>query len=87
MAEYKYRPRGVCSTQISFDLDDQKRIHNLHYENGCDGGSKAIAVLVEGMPAKDVADKLRGNLCENKGTSCADQLARALDSVLNNDPE
>ena len=87
MKEYKFSPEGVCSTQISFELDDQDRIHNLHYEDGCDGGSKAIAILVEGMPAKKVADILRDNNCEDRGTSCADQLALALDRVLNNDPE
>jgi uncharacterized protein (TIGR03905 family) len=86
MAGYLFKPQGVCSTLISFELDDQKRIHNLRYEKGCDGNLKALGVMTEGMPAREVMDKLRGVNCGNKGTSCADQLAQALDYVLTNDP-
>lgn len=84
MAEYAFKPRGVCSTLLSFELDDQKRIHNLRFENGCDGNLKAIAILLEGMSAQKAADLLRGNLCGKRGTSCADQLAQALDYALIN---
>ena len=87
MAEYIFRPQGVCSTRLSFELDDQKRIHNLCYKDGCDGGSKAVAVLVEGMPAAEVANLLRDTLCGIKGTSCSDQLAQALDYALGNEPK
>ena len=87
MAEYVFRPQGVCSTQVSFELDDQKRIHNLCFRDGCDGGSKAVAILVEGRSAAEVADILRDTLCGIKGTSCSDQLAQALDYVLGNEPK
>ena len=77
-----FTPRGVCSVQIDFDLDSEKRIHNLSYIRGCNGNLKAIGKLVEGRPAAEVADILRGNDCQNRGTSCADQLAKAIDQAL-----
>ncbi len=82
MKNYTYTPTGVCSRQISFDIDDEGRIHNLEYERGCNGNLKAIGRLVEGRDAKEVADILRGNLCGGKGTSCADQLAKSIDEAI-----
>ena len=86
MAGYAFKPQGVCSRLINFELDGEKRIHNLQYEGGCNGNLKALGILLEGMPAKAAADKLRGNDCGGRGTSCADQLAQALDYVLINNP-
>jgi uncharacterized protein (TIGR03905 family) len=78
MNSYSYRPRGVCASQIRFDLEDGK-LHNIAFTGGCNGNLKAIGKLVEGKDAKEVADILRGNTCGMKGTSCADQLAKAID--------
>ena len=86
MAGYAFKPQGVCARLINFELDGEKRIHNLQYEGGCNGNLKALGILLEGMPAKEAADKLRGNDCGGRGTSCADQLAQALDYVLINNP-
>ena len=86
MAGYAFKPQGVCSRLINFELDGEKRIHNLQYEGGCNGNLKALGILLEGMPAKEAADKLRGNDCGGRGTSCADQLAQALDYGLINNP-
>ena len=63
MAGYAFKPQGVCSRLINFELDGEKRIHNLQYEGGCNGNLKALGILLEGMPAKEAADKLRGNDC------------------------
>lgn len=76
--EYIYFPRGVCSKKIDFELDDEGKVHNVKFTSGCPGNLKAIAKLVEGMDAKEVIKILEGNLCGSKGTSCADQLAKAL---------
>ncbi len=82
MQTYNYRPRGpVCSRQISFSLEDGK-LHNVRFVGGCDGNLKAIGKLVEGKDAKDIAALLRGNDCGGRGTSCADQLARAVEEAL-----
>ena len=82
MQQYTYKPSGVCSVLIEYELDDEKKIHNLKFTGGCNGNLKAIARLLEGQDARYAADTLRGNLCGNKGTSCADQLSKALDQAL-----
>lgn len=74
---YSYTPRGVCSQDISFDIEDGN-VHNVVFMGGCDGNLKAIGKLVEGMPKDKVISTLEGNTCGMKPTSCADQLARAL---------
>lgn len=81
MKNYSFIPHRVCSRKISFDLDGGK-IYNLHFEGGCPGNLKAIGRLLEGRDAREAADILRGNDCGGKGTSCADQLALALDEAL-----
>ena len=78
MEHVTFKPSGVCSVQIDFDLEDGK-IFNLKYIGGCNGNLKAIGRLVEGKDAKEIADILRGNDCKGRGTSCADQLAKAID--------
>ena len=83
MQEYTYAPRGVCSRKITFELDDEKKLHNVRFEGGCNGNLKAIGRLVEGKAAGEISDILKGNLCGMRGTSCADQLALAIESVIN----
>ena len=78
MKHYTYNPKGVCSTVIDYDLDDEKKIHNLKFTGGCNGNLKAIGKLLEGQDAKNAADILKGNDCKGRGTSCADQLSKAL---------
>lgn len=81
MPSYSYRPRGVCASQIRFDLEDGK-LHNINFMGGCHGNLKAIGLLLEGADAQEAADKLRGNTCGNRPTSCADQLSRAIDKAF-----
>ncbi|MBR6093458.1 MAG: TIGR03905 family TSCPD domain-containing protein [Lachnospiraceae bacterium] len=82
MKEVNYRPKGVCSVLIHYDLDDENKIHNLSFVGGCNGNLKAIGRLLEGKDAQEAADILRGNQCGNRGTSCADQLAKSIDEAL-----
>lgn len=81
MATYKYTPRGVCSRQISFDIEDGK-LHSVSFEGGCNGNLKAIGKLLEGQSAEDAVRILKGNDCSGRGTSCADQLAKAVEKAL-----
>ncbi len=74
---YTYRPKGVCSSKITFDLNDGV-VGDVQFEGGCNGNLKAIALLVDGMKAQDLIDKLKGNTCGFRATSCADQLATAV---------
>ncbi len=77
-----YRTSGTCSRQISFDIVDGN-VHNVSFVGGCNGNLKGIGKLVEGMPAEDVIAKLEGTDCGGRGTSCPDQLAKALKAELN----
>ncbi len=81
MEHVSFSPRGVCAMKIDFDIDEGK-LHNVRFTGGCNGNLKAIGLLVEGKDAGEVADILRGNDCNMKGTSCADQLARAIDQYI-----
>ena len=83
MVHHVYYPQGVCSRQIDFDIDDEKKIHNLVFTGGCNGNLKAIGKLCEGKNASDISKLLLGNTCGPRPTSCADQLARALIQALN----
>ena len=78
MEHKTFAPKGVCSVQIDFDIDETKKLHNVKFVGGCNGNLKAIGKLVEGKDAAEIADILRGNQCGVRGTSCADQLAKAL---------
>ena len=82
MAQYTYTPKGVCPRQIDFEIDDDKNIRNIKFYGGCDGNQHAIAKLCEGKPAAEISGILLGNDCHGKGTSCADQLARAINLAL-----
>lgn len=78
---YDYKPRSVCSSRISFDIEDGI-LKNVAFQGGCSGNLSAIGKLVEGQTATAVATMLRGNQCGGNATSCADQLALAIDSAL-----
>ncbi len=81
-----YSTKGTCSKQIVFDLDDEKRIHNLKFIGGCSGNLQGISKLVENRKAEDVIPLLKGIRCK-QNTSCPDQLARALEEQLREIPE
>ncbi len=78
MKHFDKKTQGVCSQMISFDLDEEKNVHNVSFMGGCNGNLKAISKLVEGKSAEEISGILAGNTCGNRPTSCADQLARAL---------
>lgn len=79
--EHVFIPKGVCAKHITFEVEDGK-IYNLRFLYGCNGNLKAIGKLVEGKDAKEVASILKGNDCAGRGTSCADQLAIAIEEAL-----
>ena len=81
MQRHVYIPEGVCATEIAFEIEDSI-LHNVRFTNGCDGNAKAVSRLVEGMPVDEVLRRLRGIDCEGRGTSCTDQLAKALEKAL-----
>ncbi|MBQ5987409.1 MAG: TIGR03905 family TSCPD domain-containing protein [Clostridia bacterium] len=74
---YTYKPRQVCSVQIDMDINDGV-VTNVRFTGGCNGNLKAISKLVDGMTADEIEEKLLGNTCGPRPTSCADQLAKAV---------
>ncbi|GMO14573.1 MAG: TIGR03905 family TSCPD domain-containing protein [Mycoplasmoidaceae bacterium] len=80
--KYEYKPTGVCAQKFIFDIDDKGMILSLETIGGCNGNLKGIAKLVKGQKAKDIISKLKGVDCNGKGTSCPDQIAKALDKYL-----
>ena len=77
---HSYETTGTCSSRIDFELIEGK-IHRLSFEDGCNGNLKALGILAEGTDAAELARKLKGLKCGNRGTSCADQLARAIEKA------
>ena len=73
-----YKTKGVCSRSIEFELDGDT-IKYVKFNGGCNGNTKGIASLVEGMKVDDVINRLKGTDCGGRGTSCPDQLAKALE--------
>ena len=74
---YTYTPHLVCARRIDVDLDGDVVTH-VEFKGGCNGNLKAISKLVRGMTVDQVAEVLEGNDCMKRGTSCADQLVKAL---------
>ena len=77
----KYRTKGTCSSAIDIELDNGI-IKSVHFTGGCNGILQGISRLVEGMPAKEAISRLKGIKCGFKPTSCPDQLAVALESIV-----
>ena len=75
--DHTYTTRGTCSRQITFELDGN-RVKNIHFVGGCDGNLKAVSKLADGMTVEQIESMLRGNTCGPRPTSCADQLAIAV---------
>ena len=82
MMNYTYRTSGTCSVQINFDINDDV-ITNVSFLGGCNGNLKAISKPVDGMTVGQIEEKLLGNTCGMRPTSCADQLAKAVRTAYN----
>lgn len=72
-----YKTQGVCARDITFDLNGNV-VTNVSFNGGCNGNLKAVSKLVDGMTVEEIEEKLLGNTCGWKPTSCADQLAKAV---------
>ena len=74
-------PRNVCSRKINFEIEDGI-IKSCEFIGGCTGNTQGISSLVVGMSVNEVIEKLQGIQCR-MGTSCPDQLAKALKEYKN----
>ena len=78
----RYQTKGTCSSHIDIELDGDI-IRSVSFFGGCNGNLQGISKLVEGMKAEDAIKRLKGIKCGFKPTSCPDQLALALESMIN----
>lgn len=79
---YEYFPTGVCSMKINIDVDDAtKTINEVKFIGGCAGNTQGVASLTKGMHIDEVITRLKGIDCRGRGTSCPDQLAKALEEL------
>lgn len=81
--EYRYNPQGVCSYEMIFEIEDNI-IKNVEILGGCKGNSQGISRLLVGMNINEVINRLKGVQCGIRGTSCPDQIAKALEEYKNN---
>lgn len=76
--EYRYEPEGVCSYEMIFEIENNI-IKSLKILGGCPGNTVGVSKLVEGKDIETVIELLKGIPCRDKGTSCPDQVAKALE--------
>lgn len=76
--KYAYTPRGVCSMQMIFEIDGDI-IKDLKIVGGCPGNTIGVSTLVKGKKVDEIIQMLKGIPCGAKGTSCPDQIAKALE--------
>lgn len=74
---FEYNPKGVCSQHYTFDIENNV-IKSLEVIGGCQGNLRGISKIVVGMNIDDVIKAFEGTDCHYKGTSCPDQIAKAL---------
>lgn len=79
----KYTPKGVCSSLIDIEIENGV-IVSVIFSGGCNGNLQGISSLVRGMKPEDAIARLKGIRCGMKPTSCPDQLATALESMIQN---
>ena len=77
----EYTTKGTCSRLLKFDVDGDK-VKDVQFVMGCHGNTQGVAKLVEGMDIHEVIKRLKGIDCNGRGTSCPDQLAKALEQYL-----
>lgn len=80
--KYEYQTENTCSKSISFDIEGNV-VRNIKFYGGCDGNLKAISKLLEGSTVEEIEEKLLGNICGRRTTSCTDQLAKAVREAYN----
>lgn len=73
-----YKTKGVCSQEIHIEVEGDT-VKSVQFVGGCQGNTTGVSALVAGMKVSDVIARLKGIDCRGRGTSCPDQLARALE--------
>lgn len=72
-----FKTSGVCAKDISFEIENGS-VKEVKFNGGCSGNTAGLSSLLQGMEVEDVIKRLEGLDCGGRGTSCPDQLAKAL---------
>lgn len=75
-----YTTYGTCARFIDIELDGEQ-VKEVRFIGGCAGNAQGVSALVKGLPVQDVIERLKGLQCR-AGTSCPDQLSKALAGML-----
>jgi uncharacterized protein (TIGR03905 family) len=76
--KYSYKTTNTCSKVIEFDINGDVVTNVKFLGGGCPGNLQALPVLVEGLTVKEIYEKLGNIICGMRGTSCAQELAKAV---------
>lgn len=77
----KYTPKGVCAREFQIDVEDGV-IRSVSATGGCSGNLQGVGALLRGMKVEEAISRIEGIRCGNKATSCPDQIAQALKTLL-----
>ena len=73
-----YITHGTCSRKINFDVDENGILKSLEFINGCYGNGQGVSRLAVNRHIDEIIELTKGIQCRN-GTSCPDQLSKALE--------
>lgn len=79
--QYTYKTNNTCSKIIKFDLNNNIVTNVEFLGGGCPGNLQALPRLVEGMSVEEIKNKLGNIVCGFRGTSCANELVKAVCEV------
>lgn len=74
--------QGVCSHTTTVTLADDGTITDIVVTNGCDGNLSGICALLKGMPGQDAAKRLSQITCDDKKSSCPQQISICIEEAL-----
>ncbi len=80
--KFAYKPKGICPSEISFNINDENVITDVQFTGGCSGNLQAIPRLIDGWKAEEIINKCSGITCGSRSTSCSDQLTQALKAAI-----
>lgn len=79
--KYTYRTKGTCSREIIVEIEDGI-LKDVKFVGGCEGNTSGVAALAKNRPVEEVIALTQGINCGFRGTSCPDQLAKALKAAI-----
>lgn len=77
METFVYRPKGVCSQEMRFEMEGDV-IRSVKIVGGCAGNLLGISRIITDKKISEVISAFEGVRCGIKPTSCPDQISKAL---------